>query len=300
MASIELADALAALQVPTKDASQTFTGLDKFTGGMEAHRSLHANNAQGIAIGDSAGANDVSDSVNIGFFTGAGPAASGAQAVRMGRHAGYNSGSPNAVLIGHAPAQYAPRCSASVIIGYLAGRNLAGIDGDNGQTSFEAVIIGHEAATDGMSNESAVVVGSQAAKGMTSGIGAVVLGYDAGSAAVAADYSVMVGREAGTNATSAQGSVLVGYQAGKDLSRDYTLVIEGHPTYAPNGNTGLIYGEFDNRYLRVNGRFGCVPGSSVTPVINGEVTFELTSNTTLKIKAKGSDGTVRSGTITLA
>jgi hypothetical protein len=42
------------------------------------------------------------------------------------------------------------------------------------------------------------------------------------------------------------------------------------------------------------------PGSSVTPATNGQVTFELTSNTTLTFKAKGSDGTVRSGTVTLA
>ena len=42
------------------------------------------------------------------------------------------------------------------------------------------------------------------------------------------------------------------------------------------------------------------PGSSVTPSNNTDVVFELTSNTTFTIKAKGSDGTVRSGTVTLA
>lgn len=42
------------------------------------------------------------------------------------------------------------------------------------------------------------------------------------------------------------------------------------------------------------------PGASKTPANNGEVVFELTSNTSLRIKAKGSDGTVRSVTLTLA
>jgi hypothetical protein len=42
------------------------------------------------------------------------------------------------------------------------------------------------------------------------------------------------------------------------------------------------------------------PGPSVTPLSNGEVTFQLTSNTQLTFKAKGSDGTVRSGSVTLA
>jgi hypothetical protein len=42
------------------------------------------------------------------------------------------------------------------------------------------------------------------------------------------------------------------------------------------------------------------PAASITPAANGDVTFELTNNTTLTIKAKGSDGTVRSGTVTLS
>lgn len=42
------------------------------------------------------------------------------------------------------------------------------------------------------------------------------------------------------------------------------------------------------------------PGASRTPSVNGQVTFQLTNNTTLTFKAQGSDGTVRSGTVTLA
>jgi hypothetical protein len=52
--------------------------------------------------------------------------------------------------------------------------------------------------------------------------------------------------------------------------------------------------------LDVNGSFGFTPGASVTPVDNGDVVFELTSNTSLTVKAKGSDGTVRSVVLTLA
>lgn len=42
------------------------------------------------------------------------------------------------------------------------------------------------------------------------------------------------------------------------------------------------------------------PPASVTPANNGDMTFELTSDTQLKIKVKGSDGTVRSVNLTLA
>ena len=42
------------------------------------------------------------------------------------------------------------------------------------------------------------------------------------------------------------------------------------------------------------------PAASATPVNNGDATFELTSDTQIKIKVKGSDGVVRSATIALA
>jgi hypothetical protein len=64
------------------------------------------------------------------------------------------------------------------------------------------------------------------------------------------------------------------------------------------GNVGINETAPDYK-LDVNGTFGFTPGASVTPVDNGDVVFELTNNTTLTVKAKGSDGVVRSGTIIL-
>jgi hypothetical protein len=52
--------------------------------------------------------------------------------------------------------------------------------------------------------------------------------------------------------------------------------------------------------LTVHGGVTLQPPASVTPASNGQMTFELTSNTSLVIKVKGSDGTVRSTTLTLA
>ena len=42
------------------------------------------------------------------------------------------------------------------------------------------------------------------------------------------------------------------------------------------------------------------PPASITPASNGDLVVEATSNTTLTFKLKGTDGTVRTGTITLA
>lgn len=97
-----------------------------------------------------------------------------------------------------------------------------------------------------------------------------------------------------------------------------TVYIDGPPTagtnvtianpYALYVASGDIYfgdkvgiGEAAPDYkLDVNGTFGFAPGASVTPVDNGDVVFEFSDDTTLTIRGKGSDGTVRAGAITLS
>ena len=51
--------------------------------------------------------------------------------------------------------------------------------------------------------------------------------------------------------------------------------------------------------LYVPGNLTIVPGSSVTPASNGDLVVEATSNTSVTIKLKGTDGTVRSVSLTL-
>jgi len=66
-----------------------------------------------------------------------------------------------------------------------------------------------------------------------------------------------------------------------------------------NGNVGIGDSTPDYK-LDVNGTFGFTPGTSVTPVDNGDVVIEATNNTTLTFKLRGSDGVIRSGTLTLS
>ena len=66
-----------------------------------------------------------------------------------------------------------------------------------------------------------------------------------------------------------------------------------------NGNVGINKTSPDYK-LDVNGTFGFTPGSSVTPVDNGDVVIEATNDTTLTFKLKGSDGVIRSGTLALS
>lgn len=55
----------------------------------------------------------------------------------------------------------------------------------------------------------------------------------------------------------------------------------------------------DEEALTVNENLIITPATSVVPANNGEMTFEATSNSTITVKYKGSDGVVRTGTISL-
>ena len=57
--------------------------------------------------------------------------------------------------------------------------------------------------------------------------------------------------------------------------------------------------EMANRVLTPDGVV-IEPKSTATPAKAGDMVFELTNNTTLKIKVRGSDGTVRAVSLTLA
>ena len=55
-----------------------------------------------------------------------------------------------------------------------------------------------------------------------------------------------------------------------------------------------------NGNTKIAGDLIQTPGSSITPASNGDLVVEATNDTTLTFKLKGSDGQVRSGTITLS
>ena len=68
-----------------------------------------------------------------------------------------------------------------------------------------------------------------------------------------------------------------------------------------NGETGggLVIDD-TNQNVTIDNDLIQNPSSSITPATNGELVVEATNNTTLTFKLKGSDGTVRSGTLTLS
>jgi hypothetical protein len=106
-----------------------------------------------------------------------------------------------------------------------------------------------------------------------------------------------------TNATSGRGSALVYTGTG-----DANLASIESQTATASNNTGKLviktsnagtlaiaatYDENGNLIQKVN-------GTAPSLAVNSTMSFELTSNTSLKIFVRGSDGTTRSTTLTLA
>jgi hypothetical protein len=75
------------------------------------------------------------------------------------------------------------------------------------------------------------------------------------------------------------------------LNNSYTTAVQ----VTQAGAVNLLLGG-----LSTVGALSIRPGTSVTPAANGDLVFEATSDTSVKVKLKGSDGTVRSVTLTLA
>lgn len=199
----------------------------------------------------------------------------------------------------------------------LAGTEVLPIvqGGDTDQVSIANLTAGRDVAVNKLNATDNVVIGT-AGKGITTG-GATALGLGVNGTvdAVTIDASKNVGvglvlPEAkfhvrqGDPGTGTLSQFAVGYGGGT------TNYYDGSPHVFRNasasevvritdgGDVGINETAPDYR-LDVNGTFGFTPGASVTPVDNGDVVFELTNNTTLTVKAKGSDGVVRSGTIVL-
>lgn len=75
------------------------------------------------------------------------------------------------------------------------------------------------------------------------------------------------------------------------------LMIDGGQGTVPAGNWSIYNGSARPSYY--GGALTWKPATSATPLANGDLTFEATSNTSITVKLKGSDGVVRYAVLTL-
>jgi hypothetical protein len=78
------------------------------------------------------------------------------------------------------------------------------------------------------------------------------------------------------------------------------LVLNRDGHFYPAVNNANLFGINTNRWAQMwASDLHLYPLTSIAPISNGEMVFELTSNTQLKIKVQGSDGVIRTASLTL-
>jgi hypothetical protein len=78
-----------------------------------------------------------------------------------------------------------------------------------------------------------------------------LFGYNAGMNLTGGDNNTVIGYAAGYNNTTGTGNVFIGYKAGYNETGSNKLYIENSDSSSP-----LIYGEFDNDKVQINGKLG--------------------------------------------
>lgn len=145
----------------------------------------------------------------------------------------------------------------------------------------------------------------------TNGVDTVAKGIDFTSYTFSSYAIATPGFQVGTNGSLTLSTAGAAIEIGSTVSAG-TPVIDFHSSgnandydsriLASGGAAGAGQGglSFIAAQLSLQGNTIITPSASVTPATNGDMVFELTSNTQLKIKVKGSDSVVRSVSLTLA
>ena len=149
-----------------------------------------------------------------------------------------------------------PNNGSNVLLGNLAGQSTSGTNGRN-------IYIGNLTGFSNTTGATNVAVGNGAGRSNTTGNSNVYLGGSAGSGNMGST-NVMIGKQAGFSNENGNGNVFIGNltgsnsdgsrnifigsDVGSNATGDNQLHIHNESTLNP-----LIYGEFDNRLLRING-----------------------------------------------
>jgi len=222
--------------------------------GSLAGNSYITGSARNIAIGQSSQYSLTSgtDNVSLGIQS-AMRNQTGVRNVSIGTNAGYGafgkSGNQNGVYIG-----------------YYAAQVLAE---DSGSIPTENIVIGQSAAY------------KLAGSGSTSPFYNVIIGSSAGYNLVASSNNVIIGHRAGYSSTSSGSNVFIGYRSGYNESGNNKLYIENSDSASP-----LIYGEFDNDIVTINGDLnvtgtlnvasGSAPASAGATGTTGDIAWDTT------------------------
>jgi len=182
---------------------------------------------------------------------------------------GYRSGRLNTAFANTFVGNYAGSSNTtggSVFIGDYAGSSnttgynnvfVGGGAGLENTIGFLNTFVGDGAGSSNLDGYSNTFIGRNSGVLNVTGKDNVYLGLAAGRANTGGSYNTIIGSGAGYNATGSY-NVFLGYNAGYNETGSDRLYIDNLNTSTP-----LIYGEFDNNLVRINGNF------DVTGTISG-------------------------------
>jgi hypothetical protein len=240
----------------TTGASNTFLGC-----GSGLYNTVGNNNT---FLGSQTGLNNTSGSDNIflGYFAGYANT-TGNNNTFLGQQTGYlNTTGSNNIFLGPSAGYANTTGNNNIFLGYDAGfSNTTGTlntflgycSGFYNTTGSDNVFLGPFAGHHSTTGFRNTFLGGYAGLNHTTGQNNISLGFSAGYSSTTGYQNIFLGPFAGFSNTEGFGNILIGFGAGFDETGSNKLYIANTATATP-----LIYGEFDNQKLTVNGNLNMV------------------------------------------
>ena len=258
--------------------------------------------AGNLYLGTAAGFTNIVGSGNVAIGSGAGYKHTGSFGNYIGNEAGYNVtvGQYN-IIIGYRAAYLMTVGGSNIFIGHDCGRGcgtspsantcigmqaayeleglynviLGYMAAHQGTTQNDNTVVGYQACYYNVTGDDNVILGYQAAYGVTTNSHAnnVIIGHSAAKAITTGGNNVIIGKEAADDLTSGTGNVVIGYMAAEG-----SLTTGNNQLWIANSDTAtpLIYGEFDNGFITINGYLNITTmKSGATQVASGAGANEL-------------------------
>lgn len=207
------------------DAAGTSCGGNSTAIGAKA---LQTGGLSNTAIGFSAGEQAGSGQYNFYGGNEAGQVNTGSYNVCIGYRAGMYASTGQNTFVGSMAGSKKSAGTYNTYVGYNTGVGNSNVSLNTGQNN--------------------TVLGAGAAVFLTKGSDNLILGAYAGASDSTGNQNVFIGSEAGAANYNGSNNIFLGYSAGYSESGSNKLYIENS-----NSATPLIYGEFDNKILRVYG-----------------------------------------------
>lgn len=228
-------------------------GSNTFIGSLAGHTNVTG--IQNTFIGYRSGLNSTADfNTFIGYDSGLSNSTG-----EGNTFIGSNSGSSNTTgdgntFMGSDSGSSTTSGQYNTFIGYRAGKSNTG--------GWWNTFIGNTAGYSNTIGASNTFLGFHSGSNNTEGTGNTFIGRDSGYTNADGNYNTFVGQSAGYSNSSGFNNVFIGFAAGSNETGSNMLYID-------NSNTGtpLIYGEFDNDIVAVNGSLGVgtsSPSSTLT------------------------------------